>query len=160
MYGKAFDFDSIEKDGGDLSDPRWSCYSMFRNNPDYIFRAYSCAYGHREILQRFVASKHTHALVFEDDVLYPPNIVQVAERLIEDYPEQHYFNLNTESFLKKTSLPVVQDTEKMWVKYQNVASGCGMYLVDRYFAEYALENMLNPLHLPADVVVWSEWTPM
>ena len=35
-----------------------------------------------------------------------------------------------------------------------------MYLVDRYFAEYALENMLNPLHLPADVVVWSEWTPM
>lgn len=160
VYGRKFDDDSIRQDGGDLSDPRWSCLSMFGNNPGYIYRAYSCAAGHRDILRQFINSNHTHALVFEDDYLCPVNIAKVAHRLVVDYPNQHYFNLNTEAFIKKKRIPVSQDINNLQIKYQNQAAGSGMYLIDRYFAQHALEHMLNPLHLPADAVTWIEWSPI
>lgn len=160
VYGRKFDDDSIRQDGGDLSDPRWGCLSMYSNNPGYIYRVYSCAAGHRDILRQFINSSHTYALVFEDDMLYLPNIVQIVYKIIRRYPNQHYFDLNVEARSKLIRKPYIADPNKLEVVFRPVGSGTGMYVVDRYFAQYALKNMLKTLHLPSDTVTWVEWSPI
>ena len=118
-------------------------------------REVGCYFSHIKTLRQFLDSNAEHALVLEDDIHLPEDILQLIKQA-KNFSK--YWNLlRLTAFKPGKHLRFAQLNEKFALSYNlKVLKNTGAYVIDRTAAQCVLEKML-PMFLPYDVALDREW---
>jgi hypothetical protein len=149
VFGGKFEKDFVHK-VLNKNDKVWKM-SMFSKNENYLQRAYSCAEGHRRIMQLFLnQNEYDWAIVVEDDFYIKPDIIKQLTPIIEkntfDVYHLGYFawvrhrNKNTKFIPKGDAI----------ISFTKWGNSTGCYMVNKNFAIKYYKSFL-PISNPSDV---------
>lgn len=129
--------------------------SQFSNQSSYLRRAYSCADGHKRIMEKFLnQNEYDWALVMEDDLELGESIIDELTYLI-DTNNESFYHLSTQAYYfysHKVPPPLFwKEMPKVVVQPRGHSTLC--YLVNKTFAlKYYKE--LSPISAPSDITLW------
>ena len=114
-----------------------------------------CYFSHLKALKDFLNSSDSHALILEDDIEPPSNIMNLIDRALS-YCK--YWNiLRLTSFTPGEHLAFAEIGNGYNLSYNlKVLKNTGAYVTDRWAAECVLQKM-QPMFLPYDVALDREW---
>lgn len=114
-----------------------------------------CYFSHLKALEDFLNSSDSHALILEDDIEPPSNIMNLIDRALS-YCK--YWNLlRLTSFTPGEHLAFAEIGNGYNLSYNlKVLKNTGAYVIDRWAAECVLQKM-QPMFLPYDVALDREW---
>lgn len=114
-----------------------------------------CYFSHIKTLRAFLGSNANHALVLEDDVQLPDNILNLIEQALHF---SKYWNLlRLTAFTPGEHLSFADLADGFQLSYNlKVLKNTGAYVIDRHAAQCVLQKML-PMCLPYDVALDREW---
>ena len=114
-----------------------------------------CYLSHIKTLRAFLCSDANHALVLEDDVQLPDNILNLIEHDLNF--SKHWNLLRLTAFTPGEHLSFADLSDGFKLSYNlKVLKNTGAYVIDRKAAQCVLEKML-PMFLPYDVALDREW---
>lgn len=129
--------------------------SQFSNQESYLRRAYSCAEGHRRMMELFLnQTEYNWALIMEDDVDLGESIIDEINYLIDNNNE-NFYHLSTQAYyfyLHKIPHPHFwKEMPKVVKTMRGHSTLC--YLCNKKFAmKYYKE--LCPISAPSDITLW------
>ena len=133
IFGKSFNKDFVYSFVNTKSDV-WKL-SQFSKEETYIQRAYSCAEGHRRIMETFLnQDEYNWALVMEDDLILGENIIEQLNYVIENY-NSDWYHLSTEAFFNYlNNVQPLTFQEKPQLLYCKRGNSTVCYLINKNFA--------------------------
>lgn len=153
IFANKFDKDFVESIVN-KDDVFWHL-SQFSEDQGYIEKAYSCADGHRRIMEKFLNNTEGYnwVLVIEDDCVLPDNIIDVCNQIIKKY-KYNWYHLATEAYRKYLKNDKSITNDEVYVSHDNVGHSTLCYLVNKNFAiKYYKE--LTPIKMPSDITLWN-----
>ena len=152
IFGKSFNKDFVYSFVNTKSDV-WKL-SQFSKEETYIQRAYSCAEGHRRIMETFLnQDEYNWALVMEDDLILGENIIEQLNYVIENY-NSDWYHLSTEAFFNYlNNVQPLTFQEKPQLLYCKRGNSTLCYLINKNFALKYYKN-LTPIYAPSDITLW------
>lgn len=108
-----------------------------------------CYLSHIECARRLLASKHTHALILEDDVLISPQTRAVVEAAIERANEWDILRLSTVNHGRKFPYAPLVEEYNLTIALTR-EKGAGGYVINRQAAEVFLRRLL-PIRVAWDI---------
>jgi glycosyl transferase family 25 len=147
----AIDGKAITLPNENYSESRYSWLHGRTSNP----RELACYLSHLRAMQTFLATKETHALIGEDDILLQPDFDEALDAALA---KARHWNILRLSGLR-AGQPV--STGKKCGRYDLCVNfgrvkGAGAYLIDRRAATVLTEKLL-PMWLPYDHAIDREW---
>lgn len=157
-FSKAFVYNFLNFKNQSAIAP-WSL-SMFSKQKGYYERAFSCAEGHRRIMETFLNDDSIKwALVFEDDCQIGPNLVKQINYILNNFNYKFYHLAyyalgNYAQRLKDPTLEVEFKKEycNPEIAILNKAGSTMAYLCNKDFALTYYRN-LTPITMPSDITM-------
>lgn len=152
IFGKHFERDFVEQIINKNS-IYWN-RSMFSKQPTYLQQAYSCAEGHRRIMETFLnQTEYEWCLVIEDDCELPKTIAENVNYIIDTF-DQDWYHLSTEAFnnYKQNIKPVYTGNPILNVGNPYKVRSTMCYLVNKKFAMKYYKD-LCPIATPSDITL-------
>jgi glycosyl transferase family 25 len=114
-----------------------------------------CYLSHMKVFRTFLQSNNPYALVLEDDVVLPENMVDLLEAALPY--EKHWDMIRLTSLKQGKYIPFapLPDGHNLSYNLKQLKS-TGAYLVNRHAAQCCLDKML-PMFIPYDVALDREW---
>lgn len=114
-----------------------------------------CFFSHIKALQTFLNSDASHAMILEDDIKLPANLIGLIQEALEY--AQFWNLLRLTSFTRGEHLCFAKLSSGFSLSYNlKVLKNTGAYIVDRQGATCIVNKML-PMFLPYDVALDREW---
>lgn len=114
-----------------------------------------CYLSHIQTLRTFLDSEASYALVLEDDVNLPENLMQILASACTH--GSHWDLLRLTSSREGAFLPIASLVEPYQLGYNTrVLKNTGAYFINRNAAELIIKHLL-PMRLPYDVALDREW---
>ena len=151
VYGKKFEKQFVHN-FVDVNLKVWHM-SNFSNEDSYIQRAFSCADGHRRILEKFLnQTEYNWAFIMQDDLDVDTNVIQSLEYIIKKY-EHDWYHLSTQAFYNYVMNKRPRYEELPRVKIMKSGKSTLAYLVNKTFA-MTYYKALSPIVAPSDITLW------
>ena len=118
-------------------------------------REIGCYFSHIKALQTFLETGDEYALILEDDITLPENIIALLKASLPHSASWDIIRLT--SFTKGKHLRFAELHDGFSLSYNlKVLKNTGAYFLTRHAAQCILDQML-PMHLPYDVALDREW---
>lgn len=157
VFGKKFDKDFVHSIVNSQSQV-WKL-SEFSKEDTYIQRAYSCAEGHRRILENFLnQDEYEWALIMEDDLDIDENIMSQLDYLI-DNEMYDWYHLSTQAFYNYLNNYRIKYEVMPCVKLLKGGRSTLAYMVNKKFA-LKYYKALCPIKAPSDITLWLMGEPI
>ncbi|MGY5803521.1 glycosyltransferase family 25 protein [Rhizobium sp. LEGMi12c] len=139
-------------DGGsiDFPTPEFSEFAFRfmhgrRRNPGEV----GCYLSHVECARRLLASPSEFALVLEDDLEFPPDIIDILEAALRRAEQWDILRLSTVSCGRKFDVSRLTENRNLAIALTR-EKGSGAYIINRRAARWFAEKLL-PMRLPFDL---------
>ncbi len=116
-----------------------------RRNPGEV----GCYLSHVECARRLLASQGEFALVLEDDLEFPSDIVDIIEAALRRRAQWDILRLSTVSSGRKFGVCKLTESRSLAIALTR-EKGSGAYLINRRAARWFVEKLL-PMRLPFDL---------
>lgn len=118
-------------------------------------REIGCYFSHIKALRTFLQTEDDYALILEDDITLPDNIMTLLNATLPHAINWDIIRLS--SFTNGKHLKFAQLPEGYSLSYNvKVLKNTGAYFLNRHAAECIIKKML-PMYLPYDVALDQEW---
>lgn len=141
----AVDGNSIDFPTPDFSEISLRFMHGRRRNPGEI----GCYLSHIECARRLLASQNEFALVLEDDLEFPPDLVDILEAALEQDARWDILRLSSVSAGRKFDFCKLTESRGLAIALTR-EKGSGAYLINRRAARWFVEKLL-PMRLPFDL---------
>ena len=151
VFGREFTDEDV---AAIIKNPDDRCWKMscFSNQRDYMKHALSCASGHLDCINAFLAGGADLGIVIEDDCMLPTDIGAKAELVASTLKGPHVWHLATEAINRYmgSKAPLERTPRLHKGRWRSAAA----YMFDRKGAE-ALAKRLEGIPAPADIALFS-----
>jgi len=113
-----------------------------------------CYLSHVECARRLLESQNAHALILEDDVVFPPDMIALLNAALENNELWDLLRLSTVNRGHKYAVKKLNATRSLAVSLTR-EKGSGAYVINRRAAAWIMEG-LRPMRLPFDLAFDSE----